>query len=285
MYKKIVIILLLCFAVCGVSYGQSTKLLGCGSKVDPEQVAFGAGEWIKYTVAYSAPMITAQVADITFTTVEEKYMGRDCFKVEARGVTRPFYSIFFPLDDVYTTWLERSTLMPVKATSNLHEGNYRFRTALDFHYKTLSVRTEGHDLRRNTMRRHFMRLDNCSYDALGLFYNMRSADLRLLANGQSQALSMVLEDTVRNVYFRFIGRETKKIKELGSFRTLKFACKFATSNDESFTNGAEFFLWLSDDENRIPIYLESPIKVGKVFASLSAWSGLKAQFSSFIIAP
>ncbi|MEG0724475.1 MAG: DUF3108 domain-containing protein [Mucinivorans sp.] len=283
MFRKTIIIAAIAALYCGSANAQHTKLLGCGDTIATERVAFDENEIVKYTVTYSASFIKAEVADITFSTTADKYMGRKCYKIEAVAVTRPFYAIFFPLNDVYTTWVSQQTLRPVKATSFQHEGDYRFRTALDFHYHNRIARTEGHDLRHNTTRRHTLVLNDCSYDALSLFYNLRSADLSTLQNGQSQSLSLVLEDTVRTVRFRFIKREIQKLSNIGSFRTVKFACQFATTNDEAFHDGAEFYIWLSDDDNRIPIYLESPIRVGKVYAKLNQWSGLKNPFSSIVI--
>lgn len=273
-------LVLLAMAINGVSAQQ---LLGCGAKIPAARVAFQDGEQLKYAVAYSAPLINAEVADITFTTTTEKYKGADCYKIVATGVTRPFYAIFFPLNDTYTSWLNGETLRPLKATSNLHEGNYRYRTAMDFDYAALKVRTEGHNIVSRKTRNFVMPIGDCSYDAISLFYNMRSADLSVLQTSGNQKLSLALEDTVRSINFRFIGREIRKMKGVGEFRTVKFACQFATTSDESFHDGAEFFLWLSDDDNRIPIYLESPIKVGKVYAKLTQWENLKYPFSSIII--
>lgn len=261
-------------------YGQ---LLGCGAEIPPSRVSFAEGEWLKYAVVYNAPLIKAEVADITFATTTDHYMSHACYKIEAKGESRPFYNLFFPLKDTYTTWVDQTTLRPVKATSYQHEGNYRFRSALDFDYQRLRVRTEGHNLRDHTTRRHTLMLGECSYDALSMFYNLRSANLSNIHTGQSQKLSLVLEDTIRTISFRFLGREIRKVNGIGSFRTLKFTCQFATNSQESFKDGAEFYVWLSDDENRIPIYLEAPIRVGKVYARLTSWSGLKYPFSSFVI--
>lgn len=270
------------FLVCSI-YNTKAQILGCGVEIPKSQLAFDSGETLSYNVNYTASIINAEVADIIFTTKASSYMGRDCYKIEAVGTTRPFYSIFFTLHDTYTTWVDKNTLRPVKATSLLHEGSYRYRTAIDFDWNSLKARSEGQNINTRDTRRHSLNLDKCSYDAISLFYNMRSADLSKLRKGENQILSLVLEDTVRSIRFRYLNEDIRKIGKAAECRTLKFACQFATSNDESFKDGAEFFLWLSNDDNRIPIYLESPIKVGKVSAVLKNWSGLKHPFSSLII--
>lgn len=280
MRRKISFFLLLFVAYS--AYGANP--LGCGALVPAARVAFESGERLTYAVAYKAAIINAEVADITLSTVTERYAGKECYKVTGFGQTRPFYAMFFTLEDTYTSWLEVGTLRPVRATSHLREGGYHYRSAIDFDYRNLLARTEGHNIKANHTRRFALKLTPCSYDALSLFYNLRSADLSGLVAGSSrQSLSLVLEDTVRTIQLRFLGREVYYLSGVGKFRTLKFACQFATSTDESFQDGAEFFLWLSDDDNRIPIYLESPIRVGKIYAKLTRWENVKYPFSSFIV--
>ena len=53
-------------------------------------------------------------------------------------------------------------------------------------------------------------------------------------------MNLVLEDTIRPIRYRFLGREVKNIRGTGKFRTLKFRCELATSTGESFEDGSEF---------------------------------------------
>ena len=91
---------------------------------------------------------------------------------------------------------------------------------------------------------------------------------------------MVLEDTIRRINYRLAGREVRNIKGVGKFRTLKFVCELATSSGESFKDGSEFYLWISDDLNKIPLYLESPIRIGSVRVRLLDASNLKYPLTS-----
>ena len=69
---------------------------------------------------------------------------------------------------------------------------------------------------------------------------------------------------------------------MGRFRTLKFMCQIGTSDGYSFTDGSEFTLWISDDQNKIPLYIESPIRVGSIQAYITAYKGLKYPLASKI---
>ena len=86
----------------------------------------------------------------------------------------------------------------------------------------------------------------------------------------------------RSINYRLAGREVRNIKGVGKFRTLKFVCELATSSGESFKDGSEFYLWISDDLNKIPLYLESPIRIGSVRVRLLDASNLKYPLTSKI---
>ena len=119
-------------------------------------------------------------------------------------------------------------------------------------------------------------------DAVSLFFNMRSADAASFRVGEQRVLQMVLEDTIRHLRYRFLGRETKKIRSMGTFRTLKFACQIGTSEGYSFTDGTEFLFFKQNTEYDIPLYIESPVRIGSVQAYISGYHGLKYPLSSKI---
>ena len=117
-------------------------------------------------------------------------------------------------------------------------------------------------------------------DPVSLYFNLRAIDPAEVKDGWSKELEMVLEDTVRYLNLRYEGREVKKIKRLGKFNTLKFRCNIATSSGFAFNDGTEFELWISDDRNKLPLYIKSPIRVGSVCAYLSSFEGLQYPLES-----
>jgi hypothetical protein len=127
-----------------------------------------------------------------------------------------------------------------------------------------------------------MKITDKSMDAISLYFNLRTVDDSEIKEGFARDLEMVLEDTIQYLKFRYEGREEKKIKNLGRFNTLKFRCKIASSDGYAFEDGTEFEVWISDDRNKIPLYIKSPIKVGSVQAYLTSYEGLRYPLDSFI---
>ena len=117
-------------------------------------------------------------------------------------------------------------------------------------------------------------------DAVSLYFNLRSVDLNSFREGEHHRLDMVLEDTIRHLRYRYIKREELKVPKLGKFDTMKFACTIGSSEEFSFTDGTEFFIWITNDENKIPVMLASPVRVGEVRAYLRQYEGLKYPLNS-----
>ena len=49
-----------------------------------------------------------------------------------------------------------------------------------------------------------------------------------------------------------------------------------------FKDGNQMTLWVSDDANKLPLLIESPISVGSVKAVLKSYKGLKYNLDSEI---
>ena len=59
-------------------------------------------------------------------------------------------------------------------------------------------------------------------------------------------------------------------------------CQLGTTEGYSFTDGTIFTIWISDDDNKIPLYIESPVKIGSINAYISGYKGLKYPVSSLM---
>ncbi len=242
------------------------------------------GERLHYTVAYRAQLLpNTEMAVVDVNTDLDTLGGRPVYHVMGRGVIMPSYRWFFNIDDRYDIWVDTLSRRTQRFESNLHEGGYRFRSRYRYDWDSLRVHTWSESSSRpGRDRSHTMDITHDSMDPVSLYFNLRSVELDGFREGEVRELRMVLEDTVRVLKYRFIDRELRRIPQKGKFRTLKFACTIGSSEEFSFTDGTEFFIWISDDENKIPVFLESPIRVGSIRAYLSEWSGLRYPLDSYV---
>lgn len=241
------------------------------------------GEVLDYRVSYKARMFpNTEVGSVVVrTSAEPTPDGESLYKVVGIGRTLPTYRWFFNLEDMYTVWVDSQTLRPVRFESDIHEGDYTFQSYYTYDWADSTVRTRWRS-RQRPFKEKAMPLTGESMDAIALFFNLRSALAEDFREGEPATLQMVLQDTIRHLQYRFLGRETKKIRNMGKYKALKFECQLGTTEGFSFTDGTVFTIWISDDENKIPLYIESPVKVGSINAYISGYKGLKYPLTSLI---
>jgi hypothetical protein len=86
-----------------------------------------------------------------------------------------------------------------------------------------------------------------------------------------------LDNEVFNMYIRYLGKETIKTK-YGKFDAIKF--KPLLLKGTIFEGGEKMTVWVSDDANRIPVRVESPISVGSVKVDMMGYRNLRYPLTS-----
>ncbi len=238
------------------------------------------GERLEYRVSYRAKLFpNTEVATATVTTSLDTLDGKTHYKVFGQGRMMPAYRWFYDIDDRYTIWVDTATLRTRRLLSEIAEGSYRKRSTFDYDWHSMTSHNTW--VRKNgKVHECTIALTDKSMDAISLFFNLRGVDLDSFREDEEYYLEMMLEDTIRVLRYRFLGREQKKIRRLGKFKTLKFRCQIGAHDAQSFKDGSEFFIWISDDENKVPLWLESPIRVGSICAYLVEPKGLKYPLKS-----
>jgi hypothetical protein len=85
--------------------------------------------------------------------------------------------------------------------------------------------------------------------------------------------TLVLDGKLFGVYVRYLGKTVYHSKELGSYNCIKFSPLLVEGS--IFKAGEGMTVWASDDENKLPVYIETPIIVGTVKVMLQSYNGLK----------
>ena len=243
---------------------------------------YSPGERLDYRVAYKAMLVpNTEMATVTVETSLDTLNNRPVYRVMGLGKIMPEYRWFFNLEDRYDIFVDTESKRTLRFESDIHEGDYTFRSHYTYDWDSLKVHTWAQS-RQKTPRTKSMQLTERSMDPVSLYFNLRSIDASTLKEGEEHNLEMVLEDTIRVLKFRLIGREVCRVPQKGKFRTIKLACTLGTSEGFSFTDGSEFFMWITDDKNKFPLLLESPIRIGSIRAYISDFKGLKYPLDSKI---
>jgi hypothetical protein len=231
--------------------------------------SFVAGENISYIVYYNVAGIFVNAGNASFTTSIERMNNRPVYHVVGTGQSNTKYDWIFKVRDKYESYFDTATLQPYKFVRNVSEGGYKKYENISFNQTANTAITQS----------GVYKVPNCIQDVLSSIYYARNIDFNKYKAGDKIPFSMFMDDEVYNLYIRYLGKETLKTK-YGKFRTFKF--KPLLLKGTLFEGGEKMTVWVSDDGNKVPLRIESPITVGSVKVDMMSHRNLRYPLSSLI---
>jgi len=247
--------------------------------LDDSLRAFDAGEKLSYVIQYRWIGIRSDVGNARMVlSRDEDYEGRQTFLSVASGETVKFFDSFFKVRDVYKSRFFSDNGRPVWFHRDVSEGDYVVTNDMYWNIRTDEIDARARYISSKREKDTLLAGRQCTYDLISMFYAARNMDFSNVVPGKNYPLSFVIDDEMFDIYFRFEGREEKKIPKLGTFATMKFALMVVAG--EVFDGKHEIALWITDDDNKIPVWIESPIIVGTVMGRLTGYENLKHPLKS-----
>lgn len=249
--------------------------------VEEDELAFQAGEKLTFTMHYEWGAVNSDVGTGTVVLDTMRYNGVKAFHCSVYGKTTRLFDLFFKVREDFDSWFACDGLKPLKFTRDTHEGHYIAKNTYIYDWNAVEPHIDADVYSSSSGQRNLeLPLTSCTYDLPSLFFLARNMDIDNIVPGKKYPMTFAIDDDVYNVYFILYGRETIKVKGLGTVKTIKFAARLLAG--EVFTGEEDMMIWVTDDDNRIPVCFEAPILVGTASGRLKSYSGLKHPFTSLI---
>lgn len=236
---------------------------------DVRNTAFNAGESLTFKVFYTVAGMYVGAGEAVFKSSLEKLNNVPVYHVVGEGKTFSFYDNFFKVRDRYESYIDTATLQPYKFIRNVYEGGYKKYENVTFNKVTnTAVTNDG-----------VFKVPACVQDVISSIYYARNIDFNSYKPGDKIPFTLFLDKELFAMYIRYIGKETIKTK-YGKFNAIKF--KPLLIKGTIFEGGEKMTVWISDDKNKIPVRIESPISVGSIKVDMMDYKSLRHPLSSLI---
>ena len=130
----------------------------------------------------------------------------------------------------------------------------------------------NYKLKQAETTRDTIPLPENTQDLLSIFYYLRTQNFDNLKVTDSIHVQVYLDDNFMNSQLYYLGNDTIKTK-FGWIAATKWAPELETGRVFKEDNGMS--LWVSDDENQIPLKIQAKVLVGSIEMDLIKYSGLK----------
>jgi hypothetical protein len=231
--------------------------------------AFQTGEWFKFRVHYG--LINAGYA--TLEVQDGVINNKKVYHVIGKGYSTGMSRLFFKVDDLYESYFDKVTGNPYKYVRKINEGGYTKNQ--EGFFNQASDRVVVKDYGNNTEKTYV--IPNNTQDIVSAFYYLRNyPTIDKLKVGESVAIDMFLDEEVTKFRLKFIGREDIDTK-FGVIPTMIF--RPLVQSGRVFKEQEALTVWISDDDNKIPIRIQASLTVGSIKADLDGFKGLKNSFT------
>lgn len=227
------------FLLCVVAGGVTARA----------QVPF-AGETLVYTTSWGG--ITGGQMTIT-ASKEIEFAERPAIKIELSALSNAFISKFFVVRDLITSWIDARTLQSIRFEKHTVEGKHVRDERIDFDHEENLARLEGATVP----------FQPPVFDSLSAVYYLRT---RKLIAGESIELEMVSGKHAYRLIVDVVGKESVRTPA-GVFTAWKVHPKM---KEGLLRKEGDLWLWLTDDERKIPVVIRSKLNFGTLTARLLA---------------
>lgn len=228
------------------------------------QKAFTVGEKLLFDVNFG--IITAGYAEMVipqFDTV----LGNTTYKVQFNVRSTPTFDFFFTVRDQYETYLDSAGIFPWRFEQHIKEGKFKKDYSAIFDQKNHKAKTDDGEFD----------IPEYVHDIMSAFYYARTIDYTNFKVGQRVHLQNFFKGKSNPLDIKYLGKQKIDVKA-GTFNCI--IVEPMVKEGGLFKSEGRILIWLSDDERKIPVKVNTKVIIGSIDAELREYSGLNGELKS-----
>jgi hypothetical protein len=229
-----------------------------------ENKAFKVGEKLTFDVKYG--FVTAGVATMEIPSIK-KISGRNAYHVLFEVNTVPSFDWMYKVRDRYETFIDTEGLFPWRFEQHIREGGYSRDFSAFFDQRKGKAKTSEGEYE----------IPKYVNDIVSAFYLARTFDYSDMKVNERINLKNFYKDKVYDLDVRYLGRETIEVP------AGKFDCIIVEPlvlEGGLFKSEGNIIIWLTNDQLKIPVKVETKVVIGSIDAELTNYKGLAGKLTA-----
>ena len=233
------------------------------------QNAFKDGEWFEFRIHYGVFNASRVTLELKADTLDQTLV----FHAKGYGRTTGLARLFFKVEDHYESYFGQKDGLPRWFIRDINEGGYTKDLEIRFDHE----KKVAHVNDKKKEKKSSFAINENVQDLISAFYYLRNFyDTSSLKEGEDIYLNMFFDQENYLFKLRFLGRETIETA-FGKVRCLKLR-PFVQSS-RVFSEQESVTLWVSDDQNKIPLKIRADLRVGSIDCDLDRFKNLQHPFN------
>jgi len=243
--------------------------------ISAQNQAVGNNEKLVFTASYNMSGILNDLAQVTMETNTVKTSSSTLLHLKCTATTYSKWDSFFKIRDLYESYVSPTSITPYLYKRDINEGGYYKYMEYKYDQKKNTVSSVKKKKRKDGTfwdEKKSLTIDASTKDIVATIYKLRTFDFTKATKGKSKSLNVLFDNQEHKVTFTFLGTETITTV-IGKKDCYKLAIAINTSDVLKGNNNN--LLWLTADDNKIPVYAQFKIAVGTGELRIQSAIGLK----------
>jgi hypothetical protein len=199
--------------------------------------------------------------------------NRPSYQVDVYGATSGMVDWVARVNDHWGSYVDTAALLPHQSYRHIREGDYRKDEITVFNHQSGIIKTRTKDQESGIYKSPNVFTSELSQvrDMLSGYLYLRTVDFNSFDPGDHFVINGFLEDTFYPLEMVFEGYETIKTRA-GKYKAIRLTPLMP--EDGIFEGKRSVKIWISADDNRVPLRIEARMFVGRAILELSNYRNL-----------
>jgi len=248
--------------------------LSLSAQCPRENTFFQAGEELNYDLYFRYGLINTKAGLSSLVVSEESYNGVNAYKMTMLARSTGFANKMFSLKDTLMSYTTKEVVPLAFVKNALEQGDYTQETAT-YDYSSDSITVKSKRIRNDILRfDETLKSQECIYDMVSIIYYARTLDFSKMKKGDKKTISSLSGKRIVDMDIEFQGVEKVRANDNQEYNCIKLVLMINTAAFED--NKEAMKVYLSNDINRVPIRIDSQLKLGSTRAILKNYKGLRS---------
>lgn len=235
--------------------------------------AFQAGESLQYDLYFKYGLLFTKAGWATLTTKDATYSGNNVYRTDLITASTGVARKAFELNDTLTSYISKQ-MTPLAYFKRAHEGGDFTDEQLYYSYSNNKVNISTRRVKDGRERfNKSMSVDQCTYDMMSVIFFARELNYSSMKKGDKTRISFISGQNRQNMDIVYQGTENMKANNNKTYACHKLSL---VTSDDAFENTNEAMkIYITADNNRIPVRIDSGLKIGSMRVVLKKIKGNK----------